>query len=341
MAIVTSDLKILPKDKTVVFYSPVEGEEILVRTGIVEDKCNFLHAILYSYSSDYVNMDEKERRRFVKRLRASMAGIIDKNNWKKNALLCHALFSDIVETVMEDIYANLEGGAEPENENSNSVVKEVIEPKRNIYSVLVKFLPGKNILKNILPNIIENTRELSIKPFCRVVTDNLVDLLITHPTITKAEKEKVEYLVKKLKLLLKKVYSVSEEYAFQKYLKELEKQSEFVDDFCMEFATEKFDRNIFFINRARLPENKFEKYNSYNRKSIIVLKIDENHYEIVGRLLQDNYVQREFDFNDPIIKNIKTYANKKDTEEEAKNEEIVEFDTNNDEDNFYSESDTE
>ena len=83
MAIVTSDLKILPKDKTVVFYSPVEGEEILVRTGTVEDKCNFLHAILYSYSSDYINMDEKERRRFVKRLRASMAGIIDKSNWKK------------------------------------------------------------------------------------------------------------------------------------------------------------------------------------------------------------------------------------------------------------------
>ena len=146
---------------------------------------------------------------------------------EKNALLCHALFSDTLETDIEDIYNNLESNSlDVENDISNIVIKEVIESKRNIYSVLVKFLPGKKILKDVLPNIIENTQELSIKPLCRVITDNLVDLLITHPTIVKAKKDKVEYLVKKLKNILKKIYSVSEEYSFQKYLKELEKQSD-------------------------------------------------------------------------------------------------------------------
>ena len=63
MAVVSNNLKILSPNKTVVFYSPIEGDDILVRTGILEDECNFLHCILYSYSSDYINMEEKERKK--------------------------------------------------------------------------------------------------------------------------------------------------------------------------------------------------------------------------------------------------------------------------------------
>ena len=60
----------------------------------------------------------------------------------------------------------------------------------------------------------------------------------------------------------------------------------------MDFASDRFDRNIFFISKNRIPENKFKNY-IYNRKCIIVLCLNKNHYEIVGRLLPDKlYTKR-------------------------------------------------
>ena len=315
MAVVSNNLKILPLNKTVVFYSPIEGDDILVRTGILEDKCNFLHSVLYSYSSDYVNMEEKDRKKFVKRLRASMAGIIDKNNWSKNALLSHNLFCNNLCSSLDDIYLYLETNNIEiiSSEISKNVISEIIpnKDKFKLYELIVKLLPSKQILDEILPNIIENTRELSIKSLTRIILDNIVDLFNSHPTIVKTNKDKTKYLLKKIKNLYNKLFKEVENYSFNKYIKELEKQSEIVDDFCMEFATEKFDRNIYIIDNNRLPNINFEKYNIYNRKCIVILKLDENHYEIIGRLLNDNYVQREFDFDDILIKNIKSYFNTK------------------------------
>ena len=330
MAIVSNSLKALPSNKTVVFYSPIEGDDILVRTGIIEDKCNFLHSILYSYSSDYSNMEDKERKKFVKRLRASMAGIIDKNNWRKNPLLCHSLFCNILNDILEDVYNYTDGNTEDLNYTKEIEVlsKTVITKDRiKIYSLLNKFIPFK-VLTKTLENIEENTRDLAIKPLKKVILDNISDLLLSHSTVKKSDKEKKGYLNKKLKVLYQTIFKIVEEIAFDKYIKELEKQSESVDEFCMDYATEKFDRNIYFINKERLPDNTFQKYNRYNRKCVIVLRLDENHYEILGRLLADNYVQREFDFNDPIIKNIKSYSNK--IQEDVKPEEQNSIESEND-----------
>lgn len=358
MAIVTNSLKVLPSDKTVVFYSPIEGDDIMVRTGMIEDKCNFLHAILYSYSSDYTNMEDKEKKRFVKRLRASMAGVIDKNNWRKNPLLCHSLFCNILNGVLEDVYNYIENSSDEFNypKEVEALSKLVLTKDRiKVYSLISKFIPLK-VLLNITENIEENSRDLAIKPLKKVILDNISDLLLSHSTVSKAKKEKKEYLNKKLKVLYQTIFKIVEEVAFNKYIKELEKQSEIVDEFCMDYATEKFDRNIYFINKDRLPDTTFQKYNKYNRKCIVVLRLDENHYEILGKLLPDNYVQREFDFDDPIIKNIKSYSQKSTTivQSPAKKEleeEIVEFDAENDnnsslsgeeeDDNNYSGSDTE
>ena len=50
--------------------------------------------------------------------------------------------------------------------------------------------------------------------------------------------------------------------------------------------------------------------NILKRKSIIIMWTGGCHYEIVGRLLSGNRIQREFDFNDSLIKRIYTYLSK-------------------------------
>ena len=64
-------LRLLPVNKTVVFYSPIEGNDVLVRTGTIAEGSCFFHSLLHAYSKEYISMDIKVRMKFVKKLRSS------------------------------------------------------------------------------------------------------------------------------------------------------------------------------------------------------------------------------------------------------------------------------
>ena len=75
------NLKIIPVNKTVVFYSPIEGEDVLVRTGVISEGSSFFHALLYAYSKEYVSMNKKERTKYIHKLKASLIGKVNKENF--------------------------------------------------------------------------------------------------------------------------------------------------------------------------------------------------------------------------------------------------------------------
>ena len=77
-------IKELPVNKTVVFCSPLEGSDVLVRTGTISENSFFLHAFLHGFSKDYINMKKDERIRFTRRLKASMSGKLDIDAWEEN-----------------------------------------------------------------------------------------------------------------------------------------------------------------------------------------------------------------------------------------------------------------
>ena len=99
-------LTILPVNKTVVFYSPIEGKDVLVRTGTIGEGSCFFHALLHAYSKDYVSMNTCGRMKFVKRLRSSIARKIDKGRWESlsNGLIAKIPFQEYVNTILSDFY---------------------------------------------------------------------------------------------------------------------------------------------------------------------------------------------------------------------------------------------
>lgn len=58
-----------------------------------------------------------------------------------------------------------------------------------------------------------------------------------------------------------------------------------------------------------MPYNPIESttYLQKRAKSIIILCIGKNHYEVVGRLLPGNSVQREFDHDDELTQKMFTF----------------------------------
>ena len=62
-------LPLIPVNKTVVFYSPIEGKNVLVRTGTIGDGSCFFHALLHSYSNDYRSMNQEGRKNFCQKIK--------------------------------------------------------------------------------------------------------------------------------------------------------------------------------------------------------------------------------------------------------------------------------
>ena len=99
-------IKILPTNKTVVLYSPLEENEVLVRTGTIGDGSCFFHSILHAYSKKYALMDNDERCAFVHHLRTSMAGNIDKDKWEAlgDGLISKIQFQEKMNSIISCFY---------------------------------------------------------------------------------------------------------------------------------------------------------------------------------------------------------------------------------------------
>ena len=97
--------------------------------------------------------------------------------------------------------------------------------------------------------------------------------------------------------------------AYRSYIKGLERVSEDVDSYTIEFISNRFNRDVYFLDGTnRLPYNTCPTTNNIKgRKSMVVLWVGGNHYEIVGRLLPGNRIQREFAADDELINRIRTF----------------------------------
>jgi len=106
-------------------------------------------------------------------------------------------------------------------------------------------------------------------------------------------------------MLLKVICSETYKESYKNYAESIKDTKEDVDSNSIEFISSRFNREVYFIDGvARLPYDVVQSEqlsrNNNTKKSIILVRIN-NHYEILGRLLPGNKVQREFDNKDPLI----------------------------------------
>ena len=144
------------------------------------------------------------------------------------------------------------------------------------------------------------------------VCDEVVKHLRSLKEIKQLNDQKAAYIEKKMNDLLYIVLKESKDAAYRSYIKGLERVSADVDSYTIEFISNRFNRDVYFLDATtRLPYNTCPtSSNLKGRKSMIVLWVGGNHYEIVGRLLPGNRIQREFPADDELINRIRTFMTK-------------------------------
>lgn len=308
-------LTILPVNKTVVFYSPIEGKDVLVRTGTVSDGSCFFHAMLHAFSNDYVSMNTNGRAKFVKRLRSSIARKVDKERWESlsNGLIAKIPFQENINEILSDFYRYIERGGSGRTKSVRKVIRDIIKDEKNdieSYKLVTEMIPlDKGFEKSILPSAYEKCNEGKLRECKETVVEYSIRYYKKEfkKLEGQLEPERVNYYVSKLKDFIQSVTDEAENSAYNEYIESLHDTSMEVDSYTIGLISEKFNRDVYFIDaRNRMPYRDASE-NFRKRKSIIVMWTGGCHYEIVGRLLSGNRIQREFDFRDPLIKRIHTF----------------------------------
>jgi hypothetical protein len=309
-------LTILPENKTVVFYSPIEGKDVLVRTGTITESSCFFHALLHAYSKDYVSMNVGGRMKFVKRLRSSIARKIDKGKWEtlSKGLIAKIPFQENVNTILLDFYRYISRGGSGRTQSVRKIIRKIIiDNKRDVeaYKLVAEMIPIENgFEKSILPSSYEKCNDKGISKCKKTIVEYSIRYYKKEFAKLNGQlnDERIQYYIDKLEVFVKAVVDEAENSAYNEYIESLHDASMEVDSYTIGLISEKFNRDIYFIDsRTRMPYRDTSHENIRKRKSILIMWTGGSHYEIIGRLLPGNRIQREFEFKDSIIQRINTY----------------------------------
>jgi hypothetical protein len=312
-----AELSILPSNKTVVFYSPVGGKDVLVRTGTVLEDSSFLNALLHAYSTEYVSMNVDERDKFVKKNRSSISRIVGMDGWEglSDGLTAIIPFQEKVKTLIFGFYRYILRGGTANRKSIRKIIRSVIKDEKvdtETYKLITEMIPYTKGFENIiLPLAYKYCSKDKVTKCKKYIVEHSVkyykkefDKLNGH-----LEDESVQYYLDKLELLVQTIVDEAEYSSYNEYIESIQDTCIEVNAYNIGLISEKFNRDIYLIDSStRMPYNYTTTNNNiHKRKSIILMWISGCHYEVVGRLLSGNRIQREFDFDDPLIKCIYTY----------------------------------
>jgi hypothetical protein len=309
-----SRLSILPVNKTVVFYSPIEGRDILVRTGTIAEGSCFFHSLLHAYSKQYGRLDKRGRMKLVTKLRSSLAGKLDKQRWEdmSGGLVAKIPFQENINSMLGDFYKHIEKNRSGKTRAGRRIIRDVIKNKSDTdtYGIITQLVTLDNLEKDILPKAYDESADQKIEECKNVIVKNVKQSCekTMNGLGDKISSKKKDYCTGKLVKLIQRILDEAEELAFNDYVDNLKDASVSVDSYTIGLISDRFRRDVYFIDsRTRMPYREGKPENIKGRKAIIVMWTGGIHYEVVGRLLPGNRIQREFNPDDPLLKRINTY----------------------------------
>jgi hypothetical protein len=309
-----SKLTVLPLNKTVVFYSPIEGRDVLVRTGTLSEGNSFVHAIFHAYSKDYVQMEKKGRMKLVSKLYSKISDKFLVKRWEdaSTSVVTQVPFQENISELLADFYRFIAKEKDCKTKNGKKMIKTLLRDKKDLetYQIICEIISEDDIEKKLLPAAYEKCTDQTIEKCRELIRDtfkSFVDSALNK--LGKGlEKSKRQFLTDKTIALCDAITEHAEQSAYKKFSKSLKDVSITVDPFTIGILAEKFNRDIYFIDsRTRMPYLFGNKENIKGRKSIVVMWVGGIHYEIVGKLLPGNRIQRQFEKDDPLVKRINTF----------------------------------
>lgn len=188
-------------------------------------------------------------------------------------------------------------GRDASGRSTRRIIKKLIKDEaedQQLYNVITEIIPiDEGFNQIILKNAYDSTSDLKIEDSKKAIIEETKKYLRGKPEFKIIEPAKAEYITKVIIKFINVVLDEAENSTFNEYVKNLRSVETSIDSYSIGVISDRIDRDIYILDgKTRLPYmNACTKDNIHGRKSIIVVWVEKNHYEIVGRLLPGNRIQ--------------------------------------------------
>ena len=302
----------LPFNRVAVFDTPVFVGSTAVRTGTIDDPLlSFFTSILYACSKKFIlTSDPKDR---IKQVNNFKDYIFDKIHQSKDFATFNKNFSDSAFNMIKHFYNFIENDEDNikniSKQDTNDLKKIIVnlidnDEKFELYQLITELIPISSFAKIFNNSLRKWSENFIIKNFETLLMKESMKYLKYKDVLDQIDIDKVNFIKKNVLNFLHEIIDTLKKHFIEPKLPTT------VEPVVINTISNYFDCDIYFIDSmSRLPFIS-ENYNISNLKSIIILSFDNKQYEIVGKKLKNNVVQREFMPFDDIIKTIKFYLDK-------------------------------
>lgn len=304
---------ILPVNKTIVYYSPCENDDILVRTGTIADNSCFFHSLLHAYSRDYVSRDKKGRTELVTRLRKTLENTITAKQWEdiSSSMVVKIPFQEVVQKLISDLYRYVLQNKKGKTRHGRTIIRKVVKTENDskTYSIIFEMVSQKE-LEKIIGSVYNNSGDLPLSKVKDIILQEVkkyYKTLIENMGQKYKNNKQLKFCLEKLITMMFIILDEADEYARNEYVTSIKDTNGSIDNQTLEMMSNHLNRDIYILDSdTGLPLDNHSKEYIKKRKSIILLWLEKQHYEVVGKLVSEHTVQRQFSSKDPLITKLKT-----------------------------------
>jgi hypothetical protein len=238
------------------------------------------------------------------------------DNWEElgDGIISKTPFIDNTLEILDNLILFVHGSEKVKGRSTRRVIKKLMKDENDAEKFKLMFaLVNIDMIKETIFEVVRGGEDKIVNSM-KIVTMECIKKLVQNQNFTKINSQKQDFFVRLLRDLINIITHEARQSAFKTYVKTIKDMDDEVDSYTVKFLSDRFNRDIYFVDpKTHLPYLPFPDEETLKmRKSILLLKIDETHYEIVGRLLPGNRIQREFDHNDPLITKFYLYLTNKD-----------------------------
>ncbi len=324
-----NNFNILSIGKTERYVCSIEGMNTLTRTGTISESIDsnnstillsFYSSILFACNRKFLieNTDEKNQSII------ELAKLVNKKyKTLPNALNNLDKVINIFLDYLKHLYTFLNSSKDDETDSSlfgnleNIIQTIIIEPNLNltqqnvdIYKIIF-FIISPNVGFEKILNFSKKrwleTEGVSLLDFSKIVMKETMRFFKYQDISDKIEDEKHEFIKFKILSLINCIFDI--------IMEEIPEDIESIapsklDTELLNLVSKHFKCRFFFIDYLLKYPITFSGYDHNNpQKAIFILSFNHKHYEIIGKCLDSNYIQREFLPNEDIVKFTLNYLN--------------------------------
>jgi len=305
-------------NKTCVIDTPIEGNNSMVRSGGTSFNENdpfvsFTNALLHSTMKKYGSVVETERMTKIQKLKDDVYKKIKNGEKFKQKL---SSFLEIVKETLSHFYKYLSSNDFEDIESNKKFIDRLLnegeQEKIQLFKLLSEIITLEDfnkIFKMTEKKWISNDTSC-IFDYNKIIQKETVRFLMYQEFFEDVDKKKSDFFVTNIISMINELVKIS----FEKVVSD-EKNflSNCITKEKIDILSNYMDLNIVFLDyQTRQPFFLGTDTNlNNNKKTVIIFSFDLKHFEIVGKHLPDDRIQRNFMPYDDIVKNIIYYSSMK------------------------------